>query len=258
MGALTCSLQLTYAFTSQNTRPKPLTAPSAVHLTGCFLPDSQQYGLSVEAYLPLSPHQRFLYSPVKWIITSDIPSVNRIFAGLAVQKKQGRSNLPCVASKPVSRVLSFKTAIYLDVPLPTRSSRLPGTAGPAVCPSTALLRIEFTAMDAFTRHWVSSYLTFPPLPHRRTTSCRWVRAGPRYGERRYISVALFLGSPPAGVTRYPCPVEPGLSSQAGLSPRPRGCPACLPEHHTGKAGGCQMDFDSCLGCTLQNSEFLLH
>ena len=50
------------------------------------------------------------------------------------------------ASRPVSRVLSFKTAIYLDAPLPTRSSRLPGTAGPAYCPSTALLRIEFTAM----------------------------------------------------------------------------------------------------------------
>ena len=51
------------------------------------------------------------------------------------------------ASKPVSRVLSFKTAIYLDAPLPTRSSRLPGTVGPTYCPSTALLRIEFTAMD---------------------------------------------------------------------------------------------------------------
>ena len=48
-------------------------------------------------------------------------------------------------SRPVSRVLSFKTAIYLDAPLPMRSSRLPGTAGPAYCPSTALLRIEFTA-----------------------------------------------------------------------------------------------------------------
>lgn len=34
------------------------------------------------------------------------------------------------ASKPVSRVLSFKTAIYLDAPLPVRSSRLPGTVGP--------------------------------------------------------------------------------------------------------------------------------
>ena len=38
------------------------------------------------------------------------------------------------ASKPVSRVLSFKTAIYLDVPSPVRSSRLLNTAGPAyVC-----------------------------------------------------------------------------------------------------------------------------
>ena len=36
------------------------------------------------------------------------------------------------ASKPVSRVLSFKTAIYLDAPLPTRSSRLLNTAGPAL------------------------------------------------------------------------------------------------------------------------------
>ena len=56
---------------------------------------------------------------------------------------------PIFASKPVSRVLSLKTAIYLDAPLPTRSSHLPGTAGPAVCPSTVLLRIEFTAMGSF-------------------------------------------------------------------------------------------------------------
>ena len=52
------------------------------------------------------------------------------------------------ASRPVSRVLSFKTAIYLDALLPTRSSHLPGTAGPAVCPSTVLLRIEFTSMGS--------------------------------------------------------------------------------------------------------------
>ena len=41
--------------------------------------------------------------------------------------------------------------------------------------------------------------------------------------RRYLSVALFLKSPSAGVTRYPCPVEPGLSSRKGLSPLPRDC-----------------------------------
>ena len=60
--------------------------------------------------------------------------------------KRHASFLKTAASKPVSRVLSFKTAIYLDAPLPTRSSRLPGTVGPTCCPSTALLRIEFTAM----------------------------------------------------------------------------------------------------------------
>jgi len=36
--------------------------------------------------------------------------------------------------------------------------------------------------------------------------------------RRYISVALFLKSPSAGVTRYPCPVEPGLSSRPAFRP----------------------------------------
>ena len=68
------------------------------------------------------------------------------------------------ASGPVSRVLSFKTAIYLDAPLPARSSRLPGTVGPTICPSTALLRIEFTAMGASTP---SGEL----LPHLSTFTC---------------------------------------------------------------------------------------
>ena len=36
--------------------------------------------------------------------------------------------------------------------------------------------------------------------------------------RRYISVALVLRSPSAGVTRYPCPVKPGLSSSAAFRP----------------------------------------
>ncbi|MEE0547390.1 MAG: hypothetical protein UC390_06610, partial [Peptococcaceae bacterium] len=36
-----------------------LTAPSAVHLTTCFSPDSQQHGFSVQASSPLSPPQRF-------------------------------------------------------------------------------------------------------------------------------------------------------------------------------------------------------
>ena len=55
-------------------------------------------------------------------------------------------------SKPVSRVLSFKTAIYLGALLPTRSSHLPGEAGPALAlyatPSTVLLQIEFTGPNS--------------------------------------------------------------------------------------------------------------
>ena len=77
------------------------------------------------------------------------------------------------ASKPVSRVLSFKTAIYLDVPLPARSSRLPGTAGPALCPSTALLRIEFTAMGASTPsgELLPRLSTFPGAYRSRRAGC---------------------------------------------------------------------------------------
>ena len=56
---------------------------------------------------------------------------------------------PCAfyASKPVSRVLSLKTAIYLGASLPVRSSHLLRTAGQAMCSPTVLLRIEFTAMS---------------------------------------------------------------------------------------------------------------
>ena len=58
-----------------------------------------------------------------------------------------------------------------------------------------------------------------PLPSKRGFAGFWEHAGntPAVScvgiwTRRYISVALFLRSLWAGVTRYPCPVEPGLSS----------------------------------------------
>ena len=81
-----------------------------------------------------------------------------------------------------------------------------------MCPPTVLLRIEFTATDSFQP---SGAL----LPHLSTLT---VTAKP---QRRYISVALFLKSPSAGVTRYPCPVEPGLSSWTAF--RPAHATACL-------------------------------
>ena len=50
--------------------------------------------------------------------------------------------------------------------------------------------------------------------------------------RRYISVALFLKSPSAGVTRYPCPGEPGLSSCAAVGRCARDCPTRSPVYFT--------------------------
>ena len=50
---------------------------------------------------------------------------------------------------------------------------------------------------------VGSYPTFSPSPVR---------------DRQNISVALVLRLPSAGVTRYPCPVEPGLSSSGAFRP----------------------------------------
>ena len=79
-----------------------------------------------------------------------------------------------------------------------------GSVGPTITSQSVLHRIGFT----------------------------WQRGSPRSGEllprlstltgksRRYLSVALSLGSPPAAVSRYPCPGELGLSSDEGFPPSP--------------------------------------
>ena len=103
-------------------------------------------------------------------------------------------------SRPVSRVLS-RTIIYLGLPLPADSSHLLRTAGPASCSPAVLLRIEFTASTCL-------HATGELLPHLSTIPCE--------KRRKSISVALVRGLPLAGVTRYPCPVEPGLSSCTGF------------------------------------------
>ena len=110
---------------------------------------------------------------------------------------------PCLGtSKTVSRVL-YLTVIYLDVPLPARSSHLPEAAGPAMCfhHGVAPDRVYIDGQSPA----VGCALTAPFHPYRAKA-------------RRYLSVALFLKSPSAGVTRYPCPVEPGLSSWTAFQP----------------------------------------
>ena len=88
---------------------------------------------------------------------------------------------------------SVCAAIYLDAPLPMRSSRLLGTTGPVVCPSTALLRIEFTA--PFRLRTMGEL-----LPRLSTLTCR--KAGGisllhlSWGHpRRALPVILALWSP---------------------------------------------------------------
>jgi hypothetical protein len=102
--------------------------------------------------------------------------------------------------------------IYLGILLPIYSSHLLRTAGQAICSPTVLLRIEFTASTCL-------QAMGELLPRLSTLTGK--------GCRRYISVALVRGSPLAGVTRYPCPVEPGLSSRTGFHLMPAVIrPAC--------------------------------
>ena len=96
---------------------------------------------------------------------------------------------------------SVLTAIYLVPQLLTGSSHLPGTVGRTICPSTVLLRDRVYIVKPMLP-WAGWALTPPFHPYPAI-----------YTAGRYLSVALVLRSPSAGVTRYPCPVEPGLSSR---------------------------------------------
>ena len=74
------------------------------------------------------------------------------------------------------------------------------------------------------------------LPHLSTLA-----GGGASRLRRFISVALFLRSLWAGVTRYPCPAEPGLSSCAAFRRCARDCPTRSRKYCTLFAGKSQMD-----------------
>jgi hypothetical protein len=77
--------------------------------------------------------------------------IKRGAEGEKLRRSQSASTV-IIVSKPISRVLSFKTVIYLGVLLPTRSSHLLGEAGSALAldatPSTVLLQIEFTGPNS--------------------------------------------------------------------------------------------------------------
>ena len=87
-------------------------------------------------------------------------------------------------------------------PLPTGSSHLLRAAGPAF-----MLPFHGVAPDrVYSVHMspCDGWALTPPFHPYRADA------------RRYISVALVRGSPLAGVARYPCPAEPGLSSRTAF------------------------------------------
>ena len=104
---------------------------------------------------------------------------------------------------------SVLTVIYLGVPLPIRSSHLLGDSRASLASSAVLLRIEFTAMDTFTRHRVRSYRTFPPFPE---------------GAKRPPAVSLCCTFPQIALGgRYPLSLPCGARTflMTGLSAWPR-------------------------------------
>ena len=123
----------------------------------------------------------------------------------AKNKKQESDCSPVFVATQVYKPGSVLTAIYLVPQLLTESSHLLGAAGQTACSSTVLLRDRVYIVKPMFP-WAGWALT-PPFHHHRQS-------------RQNISVALVLGSPPAGVTRYPCPVKPGLSSRSAFRHEP--------------------------------------
>ncbi len=104
-------------------------------------------------------------------------------------------------SKSISRVL-YLTVIYLGNASLHRSSHPCGTDGQPICPASRCC--SRWGLQSVLRYRRTGEL----LPHLSTlTNYNW----------RFISVALSLiKSPSPGVTRHPCPLEPGLSSYAAF------------------------------------------
>ncbi len=137
----------------------------------------------------------------------------------AHNKKRGPRLRSSFCATQVYKPGSVLTAIYLVPQLLTESSHLLEAAGSAIC------FLHGVAPDRV-------YIVKPMFPW-----AGWALTPPFHpylpDGKRYISVALVLRSPSAGVTRYPYPVEPGLSSPesfrfSAAAVRP-GCPTIVPQ-----------------------------
>ena len=134
------------------------------------------------------------------------------------------------ASRTVSRVL-YLAVIYLGGLLPDRSSHLLRTAGPATCPPTVLLRIEFTASD--------SLQPMGELLPRLSTLTSSAQGRPLARDEAVYLCCTFPEVAFGG--RYPLSLPCGARTflMTVLSNPPRDRLSCLPNHFTGTAPPCQ-------------------
>ena len=113
-------------------------------------------------------------------------------------------------SRPVSRVLSLKTAIYLGHASPrasSRATRAHGGAEPHCAPICPCFGWGLPSR-AVTGALVRSYRTFPAF---------LLAAGPLV--RVSFSIALSVGFPRPAVSRHPAPRSPDFPHGAGMPPR---------------------------------------
>ena len=120
---------------------------------------------------------------------------------------------------------SVLTAIYLAQQLPAGSSRLLGTAGPAFCPSTALLRDRVYSVKPMLP-WAGWALT-PPFHHDRTNPAEYLCC---------TCPEVTLGG------RYPLSLPCGARTFLirGLSASVRGCLTWSRSYCTAGKGNCQI------------------
>ena len=134
----------------------------------------------------------------------------RLHARPAARRKRLMDQTACKPGSVPTSVAGSAAIIPLDRPLLDGSRDLPGRLGRRALPPCGGAASLFGLAPSgachavpVARSAVGSYPTLSPLPHAEA------RGG-------LLSVALSLGSPPAGVTRRLFAVEPGLSS---ASPR---------------------------------------
>ena len=160
-----------------------------------------------------------------------------------MRKRQPARRTSCLfvlwCSKPVSRVLSFKTAIYLDAPLLTRSSRLLNTTGP-VCVCSHGVAPDRVYSDG---HFYAP--SGELLPRLSTLTSTQERGSPAAHTHLKTGEAVYLCCTCPRVAPGGCyPLSLPCGARTFLTGGPFAPPArlssLLPAYHTGNQGGCQM------------------